>query len=134
MIDESLLILWFHCKYVDLGNCAAVCFDRRHSFFLLLSFGHGRAANDRFIEKEPAQDQSADALLLVAGPQTLCERTEPPWREVAGLTFTDLPFIDCTHLRLLVGQRSIVRYVSAPVIGPTPSLKDIIWRAFGFRR
>lgn len=41
--------------------------------------------------------------------RTLCERTEPPWREAAGLTFTDLPFIDCTHLRPLVGQSSIVR-------------------------
>jgi hypothetical protein len=108
MIDEGLLVLRFHGKYVDLGNETAVRFDRRHSFFSF-DFVPGRAANDRFIEKEPAQDRSADALPLVAGSHTLCVRTEPSWRKVAGLTFTDLPFLDCVHLATLAGLDAIHR-------------------------
>jgi len=51
-------------------------------------------------KSNPAQDRSADALLLVAGSHTLYVQTEPSWRKVAGLTYTDLPFLDCLHLAI----------------------------------
>jgi hypothetical protein len=108
MIDESLLILWFHSEQIDLGNYAGVRFDRRHSF-ISFDFGHGRVADDRFIEKESAQDRSANTPLLVAGSHGLCVRTEPSLRKVAGLTFTDQPFLDCDHIATQAGPVQIRR-------------------------
>jgi hypothetical protein len=107
MLDESLLIFWFHSEHVNLGNYAGVGFDRRHGFFSF-DFGHGRTADDRFIEKEPAQDRSANTLLLVVGSHRLCVRTEPSLRKVAGLTFTDQPFLDCDHIATRAGASAIV--------------------------
>jgi hypothetical protein len=72
---------------------------------------------------------SANAPLLVAGSHTLCVRTEPSWRKVAGLTFTSLPFLDSRQLITLGGLGATIgiRSLGAVLQFGNDALEDDFW-------